>query len=173
MLGGKGQHSIVCVSLQASRQDSKLGGRVQPHPPTQPADQSLLRVQRTRVRVVSGKKTGAASKAKVVGTTAATQDTSQDTTQGSVQDTTSDQQAEPVHQPKLGTMNRPTILSSDEQLALRVLAHRDVLAHQAPPTSSEEVRGERTPEDQHYSYRSSPKSAERPTAPLQVSGCVQ
>ena len=46
------------LSFQSTRQDDLKGkeaGSVNPHPPLGPVDQSLLRIQKTRVRMISGK----------------------------------------------------------------------------------------------------------------------
>lgn len=119
-------------------------GKVQPHPPTAPANQSFLKIQRTRVRMVSGRSAGKPD----------------NSSNGSHRDSDGGDRAtvDAGHAQDSRSGDEDSILSLDEKLAVHVLRNSST-AH-VEPTNEEKV----------YSYRSSPKSAEhrRPSLPVSM-----
>lgn len=116
-------------------------GGVQPRPPSGPADQALLKIQRTRVRMVSAGK-------------------SEDIKTEGVDPTYADRAHNTAPLAISSAEYQNPVLSSDEQLAVRVLCDKGSLtAHQSISEPTDE---------QVYSYRSTPKSAETRLSSVQV-----
>lgn len=107
---------------------------VKPHPPPGPVDKSLLRIQKTRVRMINKKAMSTATAA----------NTEQD----------SDAPASTVPPPAVSEIPDHKTLSQDEELAIKVLKNSGNVLQGVQSISSGS-------HEQVYSYHSTPKSAER------------
>lgn len=137
-------HQYVVVQSQLSSLDGDQVATVHPHPPSSsPAEQSLVRIRRTKVRMVSEK---SSRRPRV--------EESQSSTIESLKRRDTDQAVMKLSKETTASARhgRDIDVYSDEEFAA------DQLTQTLHPVDS-------TQEEQIYSYRSAPKSAERPLLP--------